>query len=742
MEQQGLWERAERLRSAADEAARLAQNIYLSFLLLGTYIAIIIGSTTDVQLLKVSPVTLPLLNVQLPIVGFYVVVPWLLLLIYFNLLLHLTFLAQRLHRLNAALAAFPDEAAREEQRLRLFPFPFSAVLIGRTARWRLRVLLGLMVWTTVVILPLLLLLWAQVRFLPYHDTAITWSHRAAVLVDLMLLWLFWPLMLMPGQSGASVAQTITLWLAEHRMARRTARTRYLQWGIGLLCVTLVTVVFSLGIAVLPEEAMEGWIASRVPPSWRHAGEGWIASRVPLPLRYADPSRAGKAVFKLTYWLFEAPGAPFHRNLRLQEQVLVTGEPSAEVLAALRSEDETKRAQALEKITGLTLTNRDLRGADLRDTLFAKVDLRGANLKGASFNDARVFAANFSDFRAIQTVRCVDEVQQSEDYKSCRTNLQGAALWSAQLQGANLRLAQLQGALLWYAQLQGANLQGAQLQGAAVGFAQLQGANLQGAQLQGAYLERAQLQGANLEGAQLQVTLLSGAQLQGATLQRTQFQGANLAGAQLQGATLGYAQLQGANLEDAQLQGADLSHTWIGSADFTLADLTLSSLQSLSWSPLDKETYKTLEQLITHTISSEPRRAYFLMKIKAAVGQPAQLKKARYPERILCDDVRLFPSCITEKFEEYDQARASLLGKLGCHNAVIARGMMTWHVMGDRITMASALAKSSSVTSDSLAKAFAKWVTAMQEKDCPGWTALPAELKDKLRTLAAEEPSAP
>jgi hypothetical protein len=96
-----LAERAERLRGAADEAARLAQNLYLSFLLLGTYIAVIIGSTTDVQLLKVSPVTLPVLNVPLPIVGFYVFVPWLLLLVYFNLLLHLTFLAQKLHRFQA-----------------------------------------------------------------------------------------------------------------------------------------------------------------------------------------------------------------------------------------------------------------------------------------------------------------------------------------------------------------------------------------------------------------------------------------------------------------------------------------------------------------------------------------------------------------------------------------------------------------------------------------------------------------
>jgi hypothetical protein len=33
MEQQGLWERTERLRGAVDEAARLVQNVYLSFLL-------------------------------------------------------------------------------------------------------------------------------------------------------------------------------------------------------------------------------------------------------------------------------------------------------------------------------------------------------------------------------------------------------------------------------------------------------------------------------------------------------------------------------------------------------------------------------------------------------------------------------------------------------------------------------------------------------------------------------------
>ena len=98
--------------------------------------------------------------------GFYAVVPWLLLLFHFNLLLQLTLLAQKLHRFNAVLAAFTDTAAREEQYTRLFPFPFSDLLIGRHVWWRLRWLLGLMVWTTVFFLPLVLLLGPRCAFCP------------------------------------------------------------------------------------------------------------------------------------------------------------------------------------------------------------------------------------------------------------------------------------------------------------------------------------------------------------------------------------------------------------------------------------------------------------------------------------------------------------------------------------------------------------------------------------------------
>ena len=38
-----------------------------------------------------------------------------------------------------------------------------------------------------VVLPVVLLLYIQIVFLPYHDVGITWVHRLAVLADIALL---------------------------------------------------------------------------------------------------------------------------------------------------------------------------------------------------------------------------------------------------------------------------------------------------------------------------------------------------------------------------------------------------------------------------------------------------------------------------------------------------------------------------------------------------------------------------
>jgi hypothetical protein len=74
----------------------LVRNLYFTFILMAVYIGVIISSTTDEDLLRISPVNLPLLNAKVPIRGFYTLVPWLLLILHFYLLLQLSLLGTKL----------------------------------------------------------------------------------------------------------------------------------------------------------------------------------------------------------------------------------------------------------------------------------------------------------------------------------------------------------------------------------------------------------------------------------------------------------------------------------------------------------------------------------------------------------------------------------------------------------------------------------------------------------------------
>ena len=148
-------------------------------------------------------------------------------------------------------------------------------------------------------------------------------------------------------------------------------------------------------------------------------------------------------------------------------------------------DDAKLAHIVEKhesatgaqrwVATLSLSGRDLTGADLSEADVRQVDFSGAILNRANLRFAWENEAQFN-----------------------QAQLKGASLDGARLQGISLVSAQLQGATLVSAQLQGASLYNAKLQGALLGQSQLQGAAVEFAQLQGAWLKYAQLQGASFE----------------------------------------------------------------------------------------------------------------------------------------------------------------------------------------------------------------------------------------------------
>lgn len=77
------------LKTALDDSSTKVRNLYTAFLAYLTYALIAVGGTTDMQLLKLdSKITLPLLQADIPIAGFYFTLPLLILAIYYDLILN------------------------------------------------------------------------------------------------------------------------------------------------------------------------------------------------------------------------------------------------------------------------------------------------------------------------------------------------------------------------------------------------------------------------------------------------------------------------------------------------------------------------------------------------------------------------------------------------------------------------------------------------------------------------------
>lgn len=324
--------RAERMRQAADNAAGLVRPLFFGFIALGAYIGMTITSTTDAQLLKIDPVQMPLLNVPIPIVGFYAVAPWLFVLAHFNLLLQFQLLSRKLHAFEAALQPL-GEAARAEQRDQLFPLAFVQMLAGDHNDRLMRTLLGVMIWATTIALPPVMLIWAEVRFLPFQSTLWTCTQRAAVTADVVLLLVLWPSILTDDGSirtwwiqlrslelivlrlaAALVQSAATRWPRLVRVGRMTTLLASWERYQGTLS-SLPRGAIMLGATILPVAVFYALLVTDTLPTW------W-------PRRYLDVSSA----------------------------VLVRDDPPADVVELLKNDNYDIRQEAYRRVLAIiTLT---------------------------------------------------------------------------------------------------------------------------------------------------------------------------------------------------------------------------------------------------------------------------------------------------------------------------------------------------------------------------------------------------
>jgi uncharacterized protein YjbI with pentapeptide repeats len=473
----------EEIKKTVEDAASVSGGLWLSYLSALSYVTAAANTVTLEDLLLERPVKLPFFNVETPLVGFFALASFVVLMIHAYALMHFFILGKKTSRFHNELrrqipdgdmqsrksGAVPGRANKEIRDKLRWVLPSNIFVQTLAGPPELRhglygMMQTLISLTTLVVFPIFVLLLLQIQFLPFHDTRITWAQRGALFLDIVLLWRLRPPIL--SDLSAEIS-------SRARILSRALRGFGLAVAIGM---SIGAVWFATVIATIPGEWQETAFAKLDRPRWQisylEAGEQKTKLVSTHELLFAGEvditTRRRKSLFSNTLVL---------QGFNLYEALKI---------------DDPKKLAWKEHVF-------DLRARHLEQAVFDGADLTKTDLTGAS--------------------------------------LDGASLQKAQLQGASLDEAQLQGASLVEATLQGASLEGAQLQGASLAHAQLQGASL----------SETGLQGASLDYADLQAAILNFARLQGASLDMVDLQGASLFAADLRAASFAYAQMQGALL---------------------------------------------------------------------------------------------------------------------------------------------------------------------------------------------------
>ena len=530
-----------------EQVAKIAQNARTSWfglLALLVFVGVTLMGHQDSDFFAFGAETeLPLVNIAVPPVSFFVVAPALTAALYVYLHIYL-------QGLWIALAKCPARIDRGPLEESVYPTMLcTAALVVR--RW--------------------------VR----HETGepVEGARHATVAISLLMVWLLGPIVLgvLWWRSMPYHSEWVTLWigawlwvaliaggegLLQLIQAMRSARPRPSSGFRSPSAIAKGLVHLVLAVAF----AGSSWVATE---------SGYARGLISARMEGAELSRKPRDWLHYEIWLED-----WEQKFRVREGLPAGGpidEWPEETLKQFRRETTQRWATVTGALDAPDLGQKDLRRANLEASFVSGADLSSARLKGANLREARLEGANLSDAqlegaklrearleganltgafaehadfsRAVLREADFSNAELKEaDFQAAR--MQRAVLHVAKMEGADLTSARLERAKLYSANLKGANLHRAQLMGADLNRARLQNAVLRGADLEGAELRAARLQWADLLGAHLAGTDFTGARMQGADLSKTQLKGAILREARLLGATFYKARLQGADLSDA------------------------------------------------------------------------------------------------------------------------------------------------------------------------------------------------
>lgn len=456
--------------SLVDNISSPARGIFLTAIGACVFCWLTIATVKDVDLfLNSSSTELPIINSAVPIAGFFMVAPLILLVLYTYLHLYLERMFQALGKLPAV---FQDGRTLEE---RAFPWLLTSLVSQYVPR--LREKRRPFVWLPFVLsifsawwLVPLTIAWFWLRYLPLHE----W------------FWTAWHMILLVASVSIGIVY-LRIVGAALKNSDLDRPLMVISWGerawfhcrrlFPMLVAAIFTFLTSYGaINSIPggfklERAQEANLV------------GSESSKIELFLRQFIPQ------------VFEWAGSSAFLDLAGAE--LVPKPEAWDEKVALSDEE-------LDKLPIRFFRARNLRFSSLQGAFLPNSDLWNATLEGANLSGANLQGAEF--VRARLGGATLDRAKLMKAYAN-NAILSGASLvhanfTNAKLAGAHLERADLSGAIFQEAELRKADLRATVLE-----KANFEGANLSEANLSRTNLLRTNLSQANLSGAKLRTAEL-------------------------------------------------------------------------------------------------------------------------------------------------------------------------------------------------------------------------------------------
>ena len=422
------------------ESIKQNRNRVLFFLAFVLYVLLTVLGTIDRDFFFESGISFPLLNIKLPLIAFYVVVPIIIILIHFNVL-YLYQEHQKLLQKHSKIKKFYSSMP-----LGIFDMPIIT-------KGTIHTLIKIFTYLVIYIMPLLTLYILWWHFNKYQSSFYSNLHLLYIAIDTLMLSYF----LFSTKLGKILSA--------------------LLW-VSFILATL------LQMAINNEERAQSIIYSNFPNLKKDTVKKFTKNY------YPHLELSGEHLVSFNY------------NQLKTLQSLEKSKPLALLQAPLNLENRSFKYANFNHalLIGANLNGCNLQGAsflsaNLQGATMNKTNLQRSFLWGANFQETSIMQTNFQGANLTHI--------NFKGLNVAWTNLPGVDLTFANLQGANFDSVNLQGSILEYANLQGANLKNTNLIGADLSNAYLQGANLTNANLQGAFLADVNFQGADLSQTKLQ-----------------------------------------------------------------------------------------------------------------------------------------------------------------------------------------------------------------------------------------------